>query len=111
MKPTIVAGTLAFAFVAFVAPTAAGAFDQSYIPYQPGDPATNGCPSGWEALKVSDLTAAGYGLPSKIDTAGNNDNLVCGKPVSSAEETARFSGEKVPIIFDFRDNTLQPYGS
>jgi hypothetical protein len=101
---------------ALLAPTAASAFDQPYFPYQPGNPQLNGCPSGWEALQVSVLTAAGYGLPAKLDSGqvgkgGNNDGIVCGKPVSTAEEQARFSGETVPVIFQFTDNTLQPYNA
>jgi hypothetical protein len=113
MNPKTTAATIATA-AALLAPATAAAFDQSFIPYQPGDPQLNSCPSGWEALKVADLTASGYALPAKLDSGqvgngGNNDGVVCGKPVSSAEENARFSGESVPIIFDFRDNTLEPY--
>lgn len=113
MNPKTLAATLATAAV-LLTPTAASAFDQNVIPYTPGNPATNGCPSGWEALQVSVLTKAGYGLPAKLDSGqvgngGNNDNIVCGKPVSIAEEQARFSNETVPIIFDFRDNTLRPF--
>jgi hypothetical protein len=111
MNPRTAAATIATA-AALLAPAGASAFNQPYFPYQPGDPQLNGCQSGWEALKVSVLTAAGYGLPAKLDATangGNGDNTICGKPVSTAEEQARFSNENVPIIFDFRDNTLQPY--
>jgi hypothetical protein len=111
MNPKTTAATIA-TVAALLAPAAAAGFDQSSIPYQPGDPQLNGCPSGWEALKVADLTPLGYRLPAKLDSldnGGNGDGTVCGKPVSTAEEQARFSGDSAPIIFDFRDNTLGPY--
>jgi hypothetical protein len=113
MNPKIAAAVIATT-AALLAPPAASAFDQPYVPYQPGAPATNGCPSGWEALRVADLTPLGYHLPALIDSGlvgngGNNDGIVCGKPVSPAEEQARFSGDSAPVIFDFRDNTLNPY--
>lgn len=108
MNPKIAAATIATT-AALLMPAGAGAF--APIPYQPGNPTTNGCPSGWEALQVAALTPLGYGLPSRIDSlanGGNGDGVVCGKPVSSAEQTARFSTETV-LIFDFRDNNLQPF--
>jgi hypothetical protein len=116
MTPKTTAAMIATT-AALLAPSAAAAFDQTFIPYQPGDPQLNGCPSGWEALKVADLTPFGYKLPAKLDSGqvgnggngGNNDGVVCGKPVSSAEEDARFSSDSAPIMFDFRDNTLDSF--
>lgn len=111
MNPRIAAATIA-TVAALIAPATAGAFDQPYFPYQPADPQLNGCPSGWEALQVSVMTPAGYQLPAMLDSpanGGNGDGIICGKPVSTAEEQARFSAESVPIIFDFRDNDLKPY--
>jgi hypothetical protein len=95
-----------------IAPSAASAFDQPYFPYQPGDPQLNGCPSGFEALQVSILSAAGYHVTAVVDSpanGGNGDGIICGKPVSAGEMTARFSSENVPIIFSFRDNNLEPF--
>ena len=85
--------------------------DQTVIPSQPGDPDTNGCPTGWEALRVADLRPLGYGLPDRIDSAangGNHDGVVCGHPLTPQEQEARFPGDTVPVLFDFRDNDLPP---
>lgn len=110
MKLTIAGATLIAATL--LVPASAYAFDQPFVPYAPGDPATNGCPAGWEALQVSDLTPLGYRLPARIDSlanGGNGDGTVCGKPFSTGEEVARTSGETVPVVFDFRDNSLNSY--
>ncbi len=91
----------------------AGAYDQSVIPYQPGDPLTNGCASGWEALQLSDLGRYGYHVPFAIDNpanGGNGDGVVCGKPWTPAEMAAREPGARVPVIFDFVDNNLPSVG-
>ncbi len=90
-----------------------GAFDQGVIPFTSGNPLTNGCPSGFEALAVGDLTPYGYELPSFLDdpaNGGNGDGTVCGKPLAPQEQAARFPNAHVPIIFDFRDNNLPPFG-
>lgn len=103
----VLTAALAAAFA--VAATAGAAFDQSVIPYQPGDPQTNGCPAGWEALALSDLTPYGYRLPSMLDATangGNGDGVVCGHPWTAAEQAARLPDATVPIIFDFQDNNL-----
>ncbi len=91
----------------------AAAYDQSVIPYQPGDPLTNGCPSGWEALQLSDLAPYGYRVPFAVDSTangGNGDGVVCGRPWTPAEMAARESGASVPVIFDFQDNSLPSVG-
>jgi len=44
---------------------------------------------------------------STILRTGNGDGIVCAKPLSAAEQAARFPNEDV-VIFDFRDNTLTP---
>ena len=91
-------------------PHIASARDQDVIPFQPGDPTVNGCPSGWEALLTSDLTPLGYQLPSKLDSlawGGNNDGVVCGQPFTPQEQAARVPADiVVPVIFNFRDNNL-----
>jgi hypothetical protein len=62
---------------------------------------------------VTDLGQYSYRVRVVLDSpanGGNGDGVVCGKPVSPAEEEARFANETgVPIIFDFRDNNLQPF--
>jgi hypothetical protein len=91
----------------------ASAFDQTVIPFEPGDPLTNGCPAGWEALEVSDLTPHGYQLPSLLDSTangGNGDGIVCGKPLTPQAQDARFPNALVPVIFIFDDNDLPPAG-
>jgi hypothetical protein len=83
----------------------AAAFDQAVIPYQPGDPLTNGCPAGWEALELTDLAPFGYHVVSSGLDA-NGDGLICGKPFSPQEQAARFPNAFVPVVFEFTDNSL-----
>lgn len=85
----------------------AAAFDQTVIPYQPGNPLTNGCPAGWEALNLSDLAPFGYHVVSSGLDA-NGDGVICGIPFTPQEQAARFPNAQVPVIFDFRDNNLPP---
>lgn len=92
---------------ALVAAAGAGATDQSVIPYQPGDPQANGCPSGWEALSDAVLLSLGYQAPTVVDA--NGDGVICGKPWTTAEEDARIPNHVVPVVFDFEDNHLPPY--
>jgi hypothetical protein len=104
----------AIAVAGALLPVAAAARDQSVIPYQLGNPITNGCPAGSEALRVADLAPFGYRLPAIIDATqngGNGDGIVCGKPFTPQEQAARFpNGTRVPVIFNFRDNYLPSAG-
>jgi hypothetical protein len=105
----LLALAVAAAAAALVAVASAGAIDQSVIPYHPGDPQTNGCPAGWEALALSDLAPYGYQVPSMLDASangGNGDGVVCGHPWTAAEQAARLPNAPVPVIFDFQDNQL-----
>lgn len=90
----------------------AGAFDQTVIPFQPGDPLTNGCPSGWEALSLVDLQLYGYHAFLIDDplNGGNGDGIVCGKPFAPQEQAARLPNAFVPVVFDFEDNSLPSVG-
>ncbi len=102
----VLTAALAAALAAAVGAEAGG---QTIIPYQPGDPQTNGCPAGWEALALSDLIPYGYQLPAQIDATangGNGDGIVCGHPWTAAEQAARLPNATVPVIFDFQDNNL-----
>ena len=114
MTPRITAAALAVASLLLLTTAGAvGAYDQNVIPYRPGDPLTNGCPSGWEALELSDLAPYGYRVPFAIDSpahGGNGDGVVCGMPWTPAEMAAREPGASVPVIFNFRDNNLPPFG-
>ena len=90
-----------------------GASDQNVIPYQPGNPLTNGCASGWEALSLSDLGPYGYKVPFQLDdpaNGGNGDGTVCGRPWTPQEQAARFPGAAVPVVFDFVDDSLPSVG-
>ena len=89
---------------------AARAFDQTVIPFQPGAPTVNGCPSGFEALALSDLAQYSYHLPFVLDAGGNRDGVVCGKPLAPQEQAARLPDVDVPVVFDFRDNDLKAAG-
>jgi hypothetical protein len=93
-----------------VACGAAGAYDQTLIPSQPGDPTTNGCPAGFDLLALSDLAKYSYRLPFVLDAAGNQDGYVCGRPLEPQEQAARLPNVPVPIVFDFRDNDLKAAG-
>jgi hypothetical protein len=114
MKSRIVSAALAATAAALLATAGvAGAFDQGVIPYQPGDPLTNGCPSGFEALALTDLAQYPYHLPFVLDDpqyGGNGDGIVCGKPLAPQEQAARFPNALVPVIFDFTDNALPSAG-
>jgi hypothetical protein len=86
-----------------------GTADQTAIPFQSGNPQTNGCSAGYEALALSDLAPYGYQVPATIDdpaNGGNGDGIVCGRPMSAAEQAARFPNALVPVVFDFTDNDL-----
>jgi hypothetical protein len=85
----------------------AAAFDQNVIPYQPGSPTVNGCPSAFEALALTDLAKYPYRLPFVLDASGNGDGIVCGRPLALQEQAARFPDVLVPVVFDFTDNDLR----
>jgi hypothetical protein len=109
-RMTLVASAAAVSLLLAMAGVA-GAYDQDTIPYQRGDPLTNGCPSGWEALQVTDLTDASsnYQLPGHLDATangGNGDGVVCGKPFTPQEQAAQFPNAVVPVVFYLRDNDL-----
>jgi hypothetical protein len=101
---TFVGGLAVLAAALVLAAGAAAA-----IPSVPGNPVVNGCPAGFEAIQVADFPAQ-YRVPAKVDdpaNGGNNDGVVCAKPLSAAEQAARFPNEDI-VIFGFRDNTLTP---
>src|SRR5215475_15201913 len=104
MTLKIVAATLSTAVViAAATATAAGA--------NSGDPQNNGCPSGMDALNVSDLSNQGYRVPAIIDSlanGGNGDGVICAQPWTSAEQAARLPGADLQI-YSFRDNNLPSY--
>jgi len=104
MTLRIVAATLTTGVV-IAAATATAAVANS------GDPQNNGCPSGMDALNVSDLSNQGYRVPAIIDSlanGGNGDGVICAQPWTSAEQAARLPGADLQI-YSFRDNDLPSY--
>ena len=74
-----------------------------------GAPAsTTGCPASNEVLVVEDLLALGYQLPAVVDSEGNGNGLVCGKPLNPVvqERLCPALTCPVPVIYLFRDDTL-----
>jgi hypothetical protein len=106
----VLSGSLSALVAALALATGAAALDQSFVPFQPGNPMLNGCPAGLEALQVSDLAPLGYRVPSRVDSpanGGNADGVVCGRPWTPQEQAARLPGDTL-VIFDFTDNTRTP---
>jgi hypothetical protein len=49
------------------------------------NPNVTACPAAYELLSVTSLEATGpYVLPRIVDSAGNNDGLVCGLPMPTS---------------------------
>jgi hypothetical protein len=67
-----------------------------------------GCPAGYQLRTVESLAATGNApIPGQVDAAGNNDGLVCARPVPDAVCTAMgFDPCPVETIYFFRDNTV-----
>lgn len=77
-------------------------------------PVTTGCPEGMLTLSIAWLQQQSplYHAPSVIDdpaNGGNGDGVVCGNPVAPARSEKLCGGPcAVPVLYDFRDNTLTP---
>ena len=77
-------------------------------------PVQTGCSAGSEVLSVSVLTSLGYRLPARVDSAGNNNGVVCGKAINPVSVEARnLCGGPcpVPIVYKFRDDDLKAHQS
>lgn len=102
MKFRLALSLCAFALAAVPAALADGSGSQA--------PIHNGCLPGYHVFSVAELAAEGYGVPGRIDAAGNADGLVCGKRVSEAVAVQLCGGEHnpdgcpVPVVYDFSDN-------
>ena len=73
-------------------------------------PVQTGCAASDEVLSVSELTSLGYRVPARVDSAGNNNGVVCGKVINPVSVEARnLCGGPcpVPIIYKFRDDDLK----
>ena len=70
-----------------------------------------GCPASNEVLVVADLVALGYRIPAVVDSEGNANGLVCGKPLNRVVQervcTADVCGVDVSFYY-FRDDSLTP---
>lgn len=73
-------------------------------------PTETGCPAGYQLLSVDWLTQQGaYLVPGQLDSAGNNDGYVCGKPLNPVVQfTICADSCPVPIIYNFYDNNRTP---
>ena len=71
---------------------------------------SDGCPTGYDLMSVSALSAQGYRVPAQVDDpasgilsfgrAGNGDGSVCA--VALGNQTTSFGGQ----VYNFWDNTL-----
>ncbi|PVE15487.1 hypothetical protein [Arthrobacter sp. Bz4] len=94
-------------FVLIAAATAAFALIPSTASFaQPAS--TTGCPASNQVLVVAELLANGYRLPGVIDSEGNANGLVCGKPLNPVVQEMQCPAAEcpVPIIYSFRDDNL-----
>jgi len=73
-------------------------------------PPETGCPAGYSLLSLEWLAEQGaYMLPFQLDAAGNNDGLVCGKPLNPVVQNNICGNQcPVPVIYNFYDNTRTP---
>jgi hypothetical protein len=73
-------------------------------------PLETGCPSSEQVLVVADLLAMGYRVPAVVDgvdTGGNGDGIICGKPLPVVQEMQCPASEcPVPVVYYFRDNNI-----
>lgn len=91
----IAAATAAFALIPSTASFAA-------------PPSATGCPASNQVLVVADLLAMGYRIPGVIDSEGNANGLVCGKPLNPVVQEIQCPAVDcpVPIVYSFRDDNL-----
>jgi len=73
-------------------------------------PPENGCPAAYQLLSIAWLTQQGpYMVPGLLDSAGNNDGYVCGKPLNPVVQYNVCADNcPVPIIYNFYDNSRTP---
>jgi hypothetical protein len=70
-------------------------------------PKQTGCPVGYQTLSVAWLLHQGpYQVPGPMDTAGNNDGVICGHALNAADTAHICDPCRVPIVYLFRDNDL-----
>jgi hypothetical protein len=70
-------------------------------------PPETGCPAGWAHLPVADLASQGYGVPGRVDEAGNNNGFICAKAMPEAIRLKLCGPDcPVPTLYQFRDDDL-----
>ena len=76
-------------------------------------PLETGCPTSFQVLRVDVLAPMGYMVPTFVDEViGNNNGLVCGKPVSDRVQEKfceSIGGCTVPTIYQFRDDDIPAF--
>ncbi|MFC3298749.1 hypothetical protein FJV46_00515 [Arthrobacter agilis] len=94
-------------FVLVAAATAAFALIPSTAALAEPASAT-GCPASNQVLIVAQLLEEGYRLPGVIDSEGNANGLVCGKPLNPVVQELQCPAVDcaVPVIYGFRDDSL-----
>jgi hypothetical protein len=97
----VAAGLLAFSATGVITATTSTA----------STPSSTGCPagSGFEVLSLTFLASqGGYQQPFSLDAAGNNDGLVCGKPLPIVVLERACPTCPVPVLYTFIENDLTP---
>lgn len=94
--------------VLIAATTAAFALIPSTASFAAEPASATGCPSSNQVLVVADLLAEGYLLPGVIDSQGNANGLVCGKPLNPVVQEIQCPAAEchVPVVYSFRDDNL-----
>jgi hypothetical protein len=70
-------------------------------------PKETGCPVGYQTLSLAWLITQGpYEAPARVDGEGNNDGVVCGHALNSADAAHICDPCVVPIVYLFRDNDV-----
>jgi hypothetical protein len=100
--------TRSIAALLFTAALVGGPLTATAAADTPSLPTETGCPAG-QALTLEFLSeVGGYHVPFIIDAEGNNDGIVCGRPLSQAQydELCPDGSCGVPVIYAFRENIL-----
>ncbi len=71
-------------------------------------PKVTGCPSGFERITVADAETAGYKpLPRRVDEGGNNNGIVCQKPLPEVlVELVCGTPCHIDVIYLWRDDIV-----
>ena len=72
----------------------------------PQTPVKTGCPTGIPPISLEFLASQGpYQLPFRLDAAGNNNGIVCGRAVPEAARLALCGRDcPVPVLYEFTED-------